>query len=87
VSASNTTQQGLLLAVEALVAALMGDALPAEVTSIVGRLEAAADYGDGIPTTAIDEVRTAIRSVRNGQPCAAVSALLAARSALGAPPR
>ena len=86
-SASNTTQHSLLLEVEALVAALMGDALPAEVTSIAGRLEAAVDHGEDIPAAAADEVRTAIRLIRNGQPCAAVSALLAARAALGAPPR
>ena len=86
-SASNTTQHSLLLEVEALVAALMGDALPAEVTSIAGRLEVAVDHGEDIPAAATDEVRTAIRLIRNGQPCAAVSALLAARTALGAPPR
>jgi hypothetical protein len=67
----------------------MGDALPAEVTSIVERLEtAAANYRDGVqPAAAIDEVRSVIRRVRRGQPCAAVSALLTARSELGAPPR
>ena len=86
-SASNTTQQSLLLAVEALVAALMGDALPAEITSIAERLEAAADQADEVPAAAIDDVQNAIRLVRNGQPCAAVSALLAARLELGAPPR
>ena len=86
-SASSTTEQGLLLEVEALVAALMGDALPAEVTSITDRLEAAADNGEGIPASAIDDVRNAVRLVRNGQPCAAVSALLLARTELGAPPR
>ncbi|MGH3768599.1 MAG: hypothetical protein ACRDS0_22585 [Pseudonocardiaceae bacterium] len=86
-SASNTTQQSLLLEVEELVAALMGDALPAEVASIVQRLETAADQGEGLPVTAIGEVRSAIGLVRNGQPCAGVTALLAARIALGAPPR
>jgi hypothetical protein len=87
VSASNTTQQSLLLEVEALVAALMGDALPAEIRSIAERLEAAVDDGEDIPAAAIDDVRSAIGLVRNGQPCAAVSALLTARVALGAPPR
>ncbi|MCA1822207.1 MAG: hypothetical protein ABR528_11845 [Pseudonocardiaceae bacterium] len=86
-SASNTTQQSLLHEVEALVAALMGDALPAEITSIAERLEAAADQGDDVPAGAIEEVHSAIRLVRNGQPCAAVSALLSARLELGAPPR
>jgi hypothetical protein len=70
-----------------MVAALMGDALPAEITSITERLEAVAVHGDGVPPAAIDEVRSAIRLVRNGQPCAAVSALLSARLELGAPPR
>jgi hypothetical protein len=65
----------------------MGDALPAEITSIAERLKAAADQRDDVPSAAIDEVRSAIRLVRNGQPCAAVSALLSARSELGAPPR
>ena len=86
-SASNTTQQSLLQEVETLVAALMGDALPAEITSTAERLEAAADRGDDISAAAIEEVRSAIRLVRNGQPCAAVSALLSARMELGAPPR
>ena len=87
VSTSNTTQQSLLLEVEALVAALMGDDLPAEVASITERLEAATDGGDGLPTAAIDDVRNAIKLVRNGRPCAAVSSLLSARVNLGAPPR
>jgi hypothetical protein len=65
----------------------MGDALPAEIKSIAERLEAAVDEGRDIPAAARDDIRSAIRSVRNGQPCAAVSALLTARVALGAPPR
>lgn len=65
----------------------MGDALPAEITSITEQLEAATDQGDDIPTAAIEEIRSAIALVRNGQPCAAVSALLSARLELGAPPR
>jgi hypothetical protein len=87
VSTSNTTRQSLLLEVEALVAALMGDALPAEIASLVERLEAAANYADGIPAPAVDEARKAIGLVRRGQPCAAVSALLAARSEFDVPPR
>ncbi|HYZ35378.1 MAG TPA: hypothetical protein VE673_01445 [Pseudonocardiaceae bacterium] len=86
-SASHTTQQSLLHEVEAMVAALMGDALPAEIRSIAERLEAAADHGGDIPTAAVEEVHSAIKLVRNGQPCAAVSALLSARLELGAPPR
>ena len=86
-SVSNTTQQSLLLEVEALVAALMGDALPAEITSIAERLETAVDEAGDIPAAATDDIRSAIRLVRNGQPCAAVSALLSARVGLGAPSR
>jgi len=80
VSASDTAQQNLLVELEALVAALLGDTTPAEITSIVDRLEAAADRQGEFPAAAIDEVRRAIGLVRSGQPCAAVSALLAARS-------
>jgi hypothetical protein len=68
-------------------AALMGDALPAEITSLVDRLETAADQAGDVPATAIDEVWRAIELVRGGQPCAGVSALLAARSELGVPRR
>ncbi|MGH3696713.1 MAG: hypothetical protein ACRDRX_22465 [Pseudonocardiaceae bacterium] len=86
-SASNTTQQSLLLEVEALVAALMGDDLPAEVASTVERLEAATDAGHDLPAAAVGDVRNAIELVRSGRPCAAVSSLLSARVHLGAPPR
>jgi hypothetical protein len=87
VSASHTTQQSFLLEIEALVAALMGDAQPAEITSLVDQLEVTVDHGEEIPLAAITDVRSAIELVRDGRPCAAVSALLAARSTLGAPPR
>jgi hypothetical protein len=86
VSASNITQQSFLREVEALVAALMGDALPAEVTSTLNRLEAAADRAGEIPVAAMDAVRQAIKLVRGAQPCAAVSSLLAARAELDASP-
>jgi hypothetical protein len=82
VSALSTTQQSLLLDVDALVAALLGDTSPEQVTAIVDRLEAAADYGNGISPGAVDEVRTAIRLVRSRQPCAGIDALLAVRSEL-----
>jgi hypothetical protein len=65
----------------------MGDALPAEITFITERLETAADHADRVPATAIEDVQNAIKLVRNSQPCAAVSALLNARAALGAPTR
>jgi hypothetical protein len=86
VSASDTAQQNLLLELEALVAALLGDTTPAEITSIADRLGAAADRQSDLPVAAVEEVRRAIGLVRSGQPCAAVSALLAARSELDTPP-
>jgi hypothetical protein len=87
VSTSHTTQQTFLLEIEALVAGLMGDAKPAEIMSLVDQLEATLDGGEDIPLAAITDVRSAIELVRDSRPCAAVSALLAARSTLGAPPR
>ncbi|HVE95626.1 MAG TPA: hypothetical protein VNA67_01350 [Pseudonocardiaceae bacterium] len=85
-SASHTTQPDLSHEVDALVAALMGDAQPAEVTSLVDRLEAVLAQGRDVPAAVISEVRSAIELVRGGQPCAAVSALLAARSELSVMP-
>jgi hypothetical protein len=89
VTASDTTaaQQSLVRDVEALVAALMGDAPMAEIVAITNRIAAAVEYWDGIPAGAISELRSAIDLMHNGQACATVGALLAARSELGAPPR
>lgn len=88
VSTSQTTaQQSLLHDVEALVAALMGDAPVAELIAITNRIAAAVEYWDDIPAGAISELRSAIDLMHGGQACATVSALLAARSELGAPPR
>ncbi len=66
----------------------MGDARPDTVNAAVGRLKARLDTeagtGDaGIAPAAVTEVRSAIELLHGGQSCAAVSALLAARSALG----
>jgi hypothetical protein len=82
-SASHTTEQDLSLVIETLVVALMGDARPAEVTSLVDRLEAVLDHGAKLPPAVITEARSAIELVRGGRPCAGVSALLAARWELG----
>lgn len=65
----------------------MGDDRPDAVNASVTRLETAlelkADSGDaGITAAAVDEMRSAIDLLRGGKSCAAVSALLAARSAL-----
>jgi hypothetical protein len=86
VSASHTTaQQSLLNDVEALVAALMGDAPVAELIEITNRIAAAVEYWDDIPAGAIADLRSAIDLMRGGQACATVSALLAARSELTVP--
>jgi hypothetical protein len=85
VSSSHTTQQTLLRELEALIAALLGDAPPAEVASLAGQLRTAVDGGVEIPEAALTEIRSAIRLVRGGQMCATVSALLAARSELTMP--
>ncbi len=82
VSPLSTTQQSLLLDVDAVVAALLGDASSEQVKAIVDRLEDAADYGDGISPATVDEIRTAIRLVRSRQPCAGIDALVAVRTEL-----
>jgi hypothetical protein len=88
VSTSQTTaQQSLLHDVEALIAAIMGDAPVPELIEITNRIAAAVKYWDDIPAGAISELRSAIDLMCGGQACATVSALLAARSELGAPPR
>ena len=85
-SASHTAQQNLLVELDALLESLLGHAPPTEITAIADRLETSADQQDGFPAAAIGEVRRAIELVRGGQNCAAVSALLAARSELDTPP-
>ena len=52
---------------------------------MVDRLEVILGQGGEVPAAAIVELRSAIGLVRSGQPCPAVSALLAARSELGRP--
>jgi hypothetical protein len=80
VSASETTRQDVLLAVDALVAALMAHAPLAELLPLVDQLELVAGQNSAMPTAVSTELRSAINLVRDGQPCPAVSALLAARS-------
>jgi hypothetical protein len=88
VSASRTTvQQSLVKDVEALVAALMGEAPVAELIEITDRIAAAVEYWDDIPASAIADLRSAIDLMHGGKACATVSALLAARSELTAPPQ
>jgi N-methylhydantoinase B/oxoprolinase/acetone carboxylase alpha subunit len=88
VSASHTTvHQSLIKDVEALVAALMGDAPVAELIEITDRIAAAVEYWDDIPASAIADLRSAIDLMHGGKACATVSALLTARSELTAPPQ
>jgi hypothetical protein len=82
VSASEITRQDVLLAVDALVAALMAPAPSAELLPLVDQLELVTGQNSVIPTAVATELRLAINLVRDGQPCPAVSALLAARSRL-----
>ncbi|HEY6422130.1 MAG TPA: hypothetical protein VIY28_02540 [Pseudonocardiaceae bacterium] len=84
--ASSTTQQDLSIAVDALVADLMGDTPPAEITAMVDRLEVILSQGGEMPAALITELRSAVELVRSGQSCPAVSALLAARSELARRP-
>ena len=81
-SASEITRQDVLLAVNALVAALMAPAPLAELLPLVDQLELVVSQNSVTPTAVSTELRLAINLVRGGQPCPAVSALLAARSQL-----
>lgn len=85
----HTTLRSLQQEVDSLVALLMGDPRPDAVSASVGRLQTALDSRPGpagseaIASSVASEVRSAIELLHGGQVCAAVSALLAARSALG----
>ena len=72
--------------VDALVAAFMSDAPVDEIIPIVDRIATAVDHWDDIPDRAIVELRSAIDLMCEGKACATISALLAARSELAAPP-
>lgn len=65
---------------------LMGDPAADELTLSADRLEAVLATAPVATPAALDELRSAIELVRGGQNCAAVSALLAARSALSTRP-
>jgi hypothetical protein len=81
--ASSTTQHDLSIAVDALVADLMGHTPPAEIMAMADRLEVILSrQGGAMPEALITELRSAVELVRSGQPCPAVSALLTARSEL-----
>lgn len=85
-SVSDTAQQDLRLDIDALVNAFMADAPLTEIIPIVDRIGAAMDYWDGIPASAVAELRSAIDLMRGGQSCATISALLTARAELSTPP-
>ncbi|MDQ3154135.1 MAG: hypothetical protein M3R63_21275 [Actinomycetota bacterium] len=69
---------------DALLSALMAGGQPVELEIRADRLEGVmAPAALDINVTVLAEVRSAVQLVRAGEPGAAVSALLAARSALG----
>lgn len=68
--------------VETLLATLMADPPAEQIGADTDRLEAAIESSSGAAPEALDELRSAVALVRGGQKCAAVSALLAARSVL-----
>lgn len=82
VTGAATPQRVLPSEIESLLAALMASEPPAELRAGADRLEAAATAEGDVPADALDDLNSAIDLIRGGQPCAAVSALLAARSAL-----
>ncbi|MGH3870917.1 MAG: hypothetical protein ACRDSR_05270 [Pseudonocardiaceae bacterium] len=56
------------------------------MTPTANRLEVAIDRWGGIPPVVVSELRSAVDLMYDGQSCAAVSALLAARAELVASP-
>ena len=74
---TDTTQPSLADELEALLSALMAGAQPGELALRSDRLEQALSSA-GVPA----EIGSALDLVRAGEPCAAVSSLLAARSGL-----
>lgn len=73
---------------EALLSALRAGGQPMELEIRADRLERVmAPAALDINVTVLAELRSALQLIRGGEPCAAVSALLAARSALVSSPR
>lgn len=83
VTGPQSTQRDLPREVETLLATLLAEPRPDDLAPEADRLEAAVEAAGGAAPEAVAELRSAIALVRGGQPCAAVSALLAARSVLG----
>jgi hypothetical protein len=85
-TATDTIQRNLVHDVDALIAAIMADAPVEQLVALTERIATASEYWDCIPSPVIAELRDAIDSMRGGQACATISALLAARSELTTPP-
>lgn len=85
-SGSDPTSRRVRDDVDALIAAFMSDAPLEEIIPLVDRIAAAADHWGEIPDRVIAELRSAIDLMCEGKACATISALLAARSGLSAPP-
>ena len=68
---------------EAMLSALMAGGQPTELELRADRLERVmAPAALDMNVTVLAEIRSGLQLIRSGEPCAAVSALLAARSAL-----
>ncbi len=76
------TQLSLAGELEALLSALMASAEPEELALRSDRLEQALASTGELSGGVSAEIGSALELVRTGQPCAAVSSLLAARSGL-----
>lgn len=81
---SHHTVRNIQRDLESLLETLMGDAQPAAVNSALDRLEADLDSCPDTDMTpgVLPELRSAVELLRDGSRCAAVSALLSARSSL-----
>jgi hypothetical protein len=79
---TDLTQPSLTDELEALLSALMAAAEPGELALRSDRLEQAVASEGELAVGVLAEIRSALELVRAGQPCAAVSSLLAARSGL-----
>ena len=79
-------QRSLPSEIESLLAALMASEPPGELRAGADRLESTVTSNGDVPAAALDDLQTAIDLIRGDQPCAAVSSLLAARSALALRP-
>lgn len=82
VTEAATPQRIVPMEIESLLSALMAHEPAAELRAGADRLEVAITAEGDVPTAAREDLNSAIELVRGDQPCAAASALLAARAAL-----